>query len=110
MAGPAADGVTYGADEFGEGRPLRTHCVGDAVVRLDRLGQAEARQVVDVDAADPVVPPASDGEDGQPAQQPGDVVEQHAVATEQNGRPQDRVRDIALGQRPLHHGLAPEVG
>ena len=109
QAGPAADRTPDFADELGEGRAFRTDGVGDAVVRLPCLGQTEARQVVDMDAPDPVVASTADREDGEPAKQPGDVVEQHAVTTEEDGRANDRVRDVALGEGPLHERLAPEI-
>ena len=103
---PLADGL----DELGEGRPLGADGVGHAVVRLRCLRQAQGCEVVDMDAPDPVVAPAADGKDGQPAQEPGDVVEQDPVAAEEDGGADDRVRHIALRQCPLHEGLAPEVG
>ena len=109
QAGLAADRASDFADEFGEGRPFRTDGVGDAVVRLPCFGQTEMRQVVDMDAADPVVASTADRKDGEPAEEPGDVVEQDAVTTEEDGRANDRVRDVALGEGPLHECLAPEI-
>ena len=102
QAGPAADRTPYFADELGECRAFRTDGVGDAVVRLCRLGQTEAGQVVDMDASDPVVASTADREDGESAEQPCDVVEQHAVTTEEDGRANDGVRDVTFGECPLH--------
>ena len=80
-------------DELEEGRPLgsdrrRSRCRSCSAP----LADAELGQVVDVDGPDPVVAPAADGEDRQAAQQPGDVVDEHAVAAEEDGRAQDGVR------------------
>ena len=109
QARPAADRAPDFADEFGEGRPFRTDGVGDAVVRLPRLGQAEVGQVIDMDAPDPVVASTADCEDREPAEQPGDVVEQDAVTAEEDGGANDGVGDVALGEGPLHLCLAPEI-
>ena len=70
----------------------------------------EPGQIIDVDAADPVVPPPPDREQRQVAEEPGDVVDEHAVAAEEDGRTDDGIGDVGLGQRPLYQSLAPEVG
>ena len=79
------------------------------VERVGAGGDGERGQVVDVDRPDPVVAPAAYGEHREVAEQPGDVVEQHPVAAEQDGRPQHRVGHADLGQRALDLGLPAEV-
>ena len=63
-----------------------------------------------MDGPDAVVAAAADGEDGETPEQPGDVVDEHPVATEQDGRAQDGVRHAGLGQSPFDQSLASEVG
>ena len=74
------------------------------------LATAQPGEIVDMDAPDPVVPPPPDGKDGKMAQQPGDVVEEHAVATEQDGGTDHGEGHPGLGQGPLDQCLPPEVG
>ena len=67
-------------------------------------------QIVDVDAPDPIVAPTSDGEHREVPQQPGDVVDQHPVATEEDRRAQHGVRQPALGQGPSTNALPRKYG
>ena len=91
-------------------RSLAETGVSYAVLRPAILFGGEAGEVVDVDPADAVGTTTAHGEDGDVAEEPSDVVDQDAVAAEEDGRADDGVGEIALGERPLHQGLAPEVG
>ena len=64
---PTPDGGTNGGDEFDEGGTLGSDGIGHAVVAFESFCHAETRQIVDVDASDPVVAPSPDGEDGEMA-------------------------------------------
>ena len=89
---PAADRLPDGAHELVEGGPLGPDGIRHAVASLGGLGQTELRQIVHVDAPNPIVAVPPDGEHGQSAQEPGDVVEQDAIATEEDGRAHNGVR------------------
>src|ERR1022692_1456294 len=101
--------VLDGVDQLYEGWPFWTHRVGHAILALERLLKTEAREIVNVDPPDPVVASAANGEGGKMAQQPGDVVDQHAVATEQDGRTHHRVGHAGLDQRPFDERLATKI-
>ncbi len=106
----AADHVPDHAHQLDEGRALRADRVGHAVAPLGTLGHAQLGQVVDVDGPDAVVAPAPHREGGQVSEEPGDVVDEHPVATEQDGGSENGERQPGLGQRPFDERLAPEVG
>ena len=107
---PGPHGIADPHDQLQERGPVRAHGVDGAVPAGRGLLEGQSGQVVNVDGSDPVVPPASDEEHRQAAEQPHDVVDQHPVPAEQNGRPQDRVRHSRPGQGLLDQGLAPKVG
>ena len=106
---PAADGAAEKLHELHEGRPLGTHRVGHRVGPIGPRLDGQRGQVIDVDGADPVLAAAPDREHRQVAQEPGDVVEQHPIAAEEDRGPQHRVGHAHLGQGALDLGLAPEV-
>src|SRR5581483_3101862 len=81
----------------------------DDVLVASAVLDSQARKIVDVHAADAVVASPTNGKDGQPAQQPRDVVQQYAVSAEENRRAEDGERQLALDERALDKRLAPEV-
>ena len=86
---------------------LGTDRVDDAILAGHPHLQAQLGQVVDVDPTDPVVAPATDREHREVSEQPGDVVDQHAVAAEEDGRSEDGVGEPAAGQGALDAGPCP---
>ena len=81
---------------------------GDVVVARRRL-EGQGGEVLHGDRLDPVPAVARDAEDRQPAQQPGDRVREDRLVTEQDRRPQDRVRHTRCRERRLDLRLAPVV-
>ena len=106
---PAPDRAAEKLHEFHVGRPLGTHCVGHRVRPIGPRLDGHLGEVIDVDGADPVLAAAPDREHRQVAQKPGDVVEEHPIAAEEDRGPQHRVGHAHLGQGAFDLGLAPEV-
>jgi hypothetical protein len=105
----AADGRAEGIDQLPEGERLRADRVEHDGVGACAEGDAQPGKVIDVDRTHPVGAEPAHREDRHVTQQPGNVVDQHAVAAEQDRRAGDSVRDAELAEDLLDLGLAAEV-
>jgi hypothetical protein len=105
-----ADGVFDLGHEVGEGEGLRAGKIEYHIaVGLAEIGR-DACQVEDRNGLKTAAAPVGQQEERQPAQQPGDVVHEHFLATaEDQRRPQDRVRAIGASKRIFNRCLASEI-
>ena len=92
----AAERALEQAEEFVEGVRLGADGVDHGVFVAEGGIHGEGGHIFDVDGAHAVAAVAGDGEDREAPQQPGDVVDEHVLAAEDDGRPQDRVRKPRL--------------
>ena len=93
-----------------EGEGVRPGGVGDKTV-VPRAGRhRQVRQVPGMDGLDLVIAAPEDGEDREPPQRPGHVVQQQIALAEDQGGPDDGVGDTHILKNLLHLTLAPEVG
>jgi hypothetical protein len=100
--GPGSKGLTEDVDELVEPQGLRAGGVDDLIAAGLRCLLADTREVIDVHWLNVVAAVAWEHEDRDVSEDPRDVVGQHvAVATEDPGRPDDRVWNPDLSQRPF---------
>src|SRR5205823_2223526 len=96
-------------DELPERRSLRPDGIDHDVLAACGVSDCQLRKVPYVDAADAIVTAAADGEQRQAAQEPCDVVHQHAAVAEQDCGSQHGIRHARLGQRPFDERLPTEI-
>ena len=109
-AGAAAGGATDLTQQFVEGEGLGADSVEGYVAFGGGGFNGEARDIVNVDRLKPVIDASRNEEDGEAAKEPGDVVDEHVFATEDNGGPDDGVGQSGSVDVVLDLSLASEVG
>ena len=98
------------AKQFLEGEGLRPGGVANGVLPPRTGRHRLGRQVFGVDGLKLVVAIPEDGENRKTPQGPGHVVQQQVALTEDQGGPDDGLRDTHTHQDFLYLPLAPEVG
>src|SRR5439155_10412398 len=88
-----ADGRRRLAKQLVERRSLGTDRVAHDVFVAPAKLDGGAGEIVDVDRLQCVPPVPWDEEEGEPADGPGDVVDQDIGVTKEHGGPQDRVAE-----------------
>ena len=92
-----------------EGEGLRSDGVHDPVAALFSLVDGDAGEIVDIDGLDPVTAVSENAEEGEPPEDPGDVVDEDILTSEEDRRPQDRPAYSETPQLPLQERLPPEI-
>jgi hypothetical protein len=107
--GVAADLASDQGDEFIEGEGLGADGVDGKVIGSSAGVEDKFGEILDEHRLHPIIAVTGDRKERNPAQHPGDIIEQNFLGAEDHGRANDRVRESGAREVVLDDALAAKV-